>query len=287
MVIVQLKGGLGNQLFQYAAGIALAEQHQVKLAVDISHLSHNQSGDTMRPYELKNLVHPPLVAKPGQIAPFQKFLRNSIEKFLPNYKRIVYKEPAFTYDENFENADDNVYLSGYWQSEKYFSKYEKLIKANFVFGEQLTQKVQPFAVTLRSSESIAIHIRRGDLVSRELQDYHGILSAAYYNNAIRIIRETIQTPSFYIFSDDMHWVKQQLQLPPATTFVSGQVSHSSYEDFFLMQHCRHNIIANSSFSWWAAWLNSYPNKTVIAPKKWFNNAPHNTRDLLPAAWIRM
>ncbi|HSU50429.1 MAG TPA: alpha-1,2-fucosyltransferase, partial [Segetibacter sp.] len=126
-----------------------------------------------------------------------------------------------------------------------------------------------------------------DYSKKVVQDYHGTLNEEYYQKAINKLTSLSPNPTFYIFSDDVEWVKDKLLLKRPAEFITGEVTKNHYEDFYLMSQCKHNIIANSSFSWWAAWLNPNPDKIVIAPKKWFNNAPYNTNDLIPQSWIKL
>jgi hypothetical protein len=140
---------------------------------------------------------------------------------------------------------------------------------------------------LRTPGTVSIHIRRGDFSKKaETNLYHGILSSDYYKQAIEIISSKINSPKFYIFSDDINWAKENLIVPEAV-YASGQISKTHFEDLYLMSQCHHNIIANSSFSWWGAWLNDNPEKIVIAPKNWFNKGPKDTQDIIPGDWIKI
>jgi hypothetical protein len=132
-----------------------------------------------------------------------------------------------------------------------------------------------------------VHIRRGDFLNEKITAYHGVLSAFYFEKAIGLIREKIPSASIYFFSDDIEWVKQNLAVDKNSVFVSSFITRSAIEDFYLMTKCKHNIIANSSFSWWPAWLNNNPDKIVVAPKKWFADSSINTNDLIPQDWIRI
>ncbi len=290
MIIVQLKGGLGNQLFQYAAGLSLALHHGVEVKVDTTLLQKpDEQIGTLRSFDLQQFVAAPLVATTNELDEFYhpSFLKKMAEKLLPPYKRSIYKEAAFTYDNNFFSAANHLYLKGYRQSEKYFKRIEPSIKKQFVLKPNSLIHLNENAIPLQQSNSVSIHIRRGDYNNKEVQDYHGVLDKQYFQTAIDHINKEVKGASFFIFSDDIDWVKQELVFDKPVRYISNDVTKTHFEDFYLMQHCKHNIISNSTFSWWAAWLNPNLNKTIIAPKKWFNNAPLNTKDLIPESWMRL
>ena len=290
MIIVQLKGGLGNQLFQYAAGLSLAMRHNVEVKVDITQLQQpDKEIGTSRYFELENLEDPPEVATVSEINALTRrpFLEIYLEKFLPSYKRIVYNEKRFEFDKNFYNAASNIYLKGYRQSEQYFSSIESHIRSTFHFKPTVISGIHGYLESLVGKETVSIHIRRGDYTNHKVRSLHGTLEEQYYQDAIDKISSALENPVFLIFSDSIDWVKKNIKFTRNVEFVSGTVTKNHYEDFFIISRCKHNIIANSSFSWWAAWLNPNPVKIVIAPKKWFNNAPYNTKDLIPDGWLRI
>jgi hypothetical protein len=290
MIIVQLKGGLGNQLFQYAAGLSLAAHHNVPLKVDISELrAPDEEIGTLRQFELQHLIDSPVIASEQEIADFtdQNLFDKYYQKLLPSYKRKIYNEKQFKYDPNFFKSGSNIYVKGYRQSEQYFRSIEKEVREKFRFKPALLNKVADFGDQLKDTQSVSIHIRRGDYTDAALQSYHGLINKAYYQKAIEKMSTKLTNPAFFVFSDNIHWVKENLILPSSAKFVSGNISHTHYEDFYLMSCCQHNIIANSSFSWWAAWLNPNPNKIVIAPQKWFEGADLDMSDLIPSQWLRL
>jgi hypothetical protein len=290
MIIVQLKGGLGNQLFQYAAGYSLAKHHKVPLKVDVRELLEVKNPkDTKRNYELEHLMLPPVIATQQEIEEIQKqnIITKYFQKVLPPYRRKIYKEKAFEFDTNFWQAGTNIYLKGYRQSEKYFTPYITEVKKNFQLQEKLIEHLKPLSKALNEKESVSIHIRRGDYLEQHMKDYHGVLGQEYYQAAIDTINSVVPSPSYFIFSDSAEWVKENLKFNAHVKFISGTITKNHYEDFYLMSQCRHNIIANSSFSWWAAWLNSNPGRKVVAPIRWFNKPRLNTKDLIPESWIRL
>jgi hypothetical protein len=288
MIIVQLKGGLGNQLFQYAAALHLGIHHKVPVKVDISLLNtQDRLIGTHRTFDLLSIKEPPIVASTDEI---KKIKGNSFftyfQKRLPAHKRNQYKEVDYTYDFHFLDAGNNIYLKGYRQSEKYFSPISDYLKNAFSINENLVTDVSMIHNQMKSELSVAVHIRRGDYKNLSVLEFHGILDIDYYKQAIRKIQTLHPTSTFYFFSDDINWVKNHLSIDNSVC-IDSQISKSSISDFYLISSCQHQIIANSTFSWWAAYLNPNPNKIVIAPKKWFNSAPNNTKDLFPADWITL
>ena len=210
-----------------------------------------------------------------------------LQKFLPSYKRKIYKEVSFNYDQYFLESRNNIYLKGYRQSEKYFESITNEIKKIFSIKEELIKDVSNVALLIQSENSISIHIRRGDYTNAAMLEYHGVQDIEYYNQAISFIKEKIANPKFYVFSDNINWVQENLNLNEEAHLITVDESPTSITDFYLMRCCKHNIIANSTFSWWAAYLNPNPDKIIIAPKRWFNKANFNTKDLIPSPWIQL
>ena len=285
MIIVRITGGLGNQLFQYAAGFALSERLGVELKLDLS--AYGQEG--LRQFQLDKFhttIHP---ATMHETAPYTRLslLQRAYYRLWPPYRRPAYKQPGFAYDPNFARAGDNRYLKGYWQSWKFFEPVSDQLRNQYRLQDEHTRQVAAFAESLRERETVSVHIRRGDYNNPEALAYHGLLPAAYYNAALHKIGELHPGAEILFFSDDIEWVRDNVHTNLPHSFITGVRSRTALEDFHLMQHCRHHIIANSSFSWWAAWLNPNSEKTVIAPKAWFATTKNETRDIIPPAWIRM
>lgn len=290
MIIVQLKGGLGNQLFQYASGLSLSKYHEVPLKVDTSELYQpDDEIGTIRKYELHNFLAAPEIASNQEIEDLkhQNLFSRIFQKTKPSYSRKIYNEKRFEFDKKFFLAGNNLYLKGYRQSEKYFSLIANEIKNGFQLKKSIVEDVLDYGEKLFTLNSISIHIRRGDYINKKALDFHGLLTQEYYQKTIDRICIDIPNPIFFVFSDNIEWVKNNLTFKNSIEFVSGKITKNHYQDFYLMSQCRHNIIANSTFSWWAAWLNNHPNKIVIAPKNWFGNAPCDTKDLYPATWMKV
>lgn len=290
MIVVKLSGGFGNQLFQYAAGLSLSKHNNVDLKVDISTLNAPDTvTGTIRKADILYLINPPTIASEAEIIRYksQSHHKKLAEKLLPFYKRQVYKEASNKFDKMFFSAGANKYLLGNRQSEKYFKPYENHIKNNIILSGEIVFPLIKFSETLKEQNSVSIHIRRGDYLTPVAMEWLGLLPISYYKNSINTILAKIPNAVFYIFSDDIDWVKNNLIIENEHHFVSNNISKTAMEDFFLMSCCRHNIIANSTFSWWAAWLNDYEEKTIIAPKRWYNMDKLNNSDLIPANWIKL
>ena len=288
MIIVKLQGGIGNQLFQFAAGKALAVKKKSELLFDVSCFSDISPAVTKRRYELGVFNITPKFADPVQIQRIKdKSIINTIQdKLLPYYKKKIYYEPHYHYDLNFFKAFDQTILDGYWQSEKYFKKVSGIIRDDLVIREPLSQNTKDILMRIESTNSVSIHIRRGDYVNDLVtQKMHGNCNLNYYEKAISLICEKVDEINLFIFSDDILWAKKNLETSLPITFVDHNDEMHAYEDLYLMSQCKHNIIANSSFSWWGAWLNENKNKIVIAPNKWFNEIKADTKDLFPKEWL--
>ncbi|QWD25374.1 alpha-1,2-fucosyltransferase [Polynucleobacter paneuropaeus] len=294
MIIANLNGGLGNQMFQYANAKAIAMRQGVHFLVDTSLYEKKQMHQG---FELGKIFKLPVrVATKADLkqvlGTFQSPLAHRILARLPLLKSRPKKfiaEPHFEYWDGLNNCPNEAYLFGYWQSEKYFLAYEADIRREFTFQPfqdpsniVLAQKIQD------SQCAVSVHVRRGDFVSNPKANiYHGALSPSYYSDALALLARTLPTMELFVFSDDIGWVKDNLDLSAFKVhFVSHNTGINSYQDMALMSLCNHHVIANSSFSWWGAWLNASQDKIVIAPKRWFVQ-PMNTKDLIPAAWIRL
>lgn len=290
MIISQIMGGLGNQMFQYALGRALATKLNLPLRIDISGFERYR----LHRYQLSPVFAGLEVATPED-------LQNLIGwRAWPIAKRFVAKpqlswmrgrqfvvEPHLPYWSEIERVTGPTYLVGYWQSEKYFHAIDPTIRDSFAFAQPLSLQNQQVVDEIKNNQSVSLHIRRGDYVQNsQTLAIHGICSLDYYLEAIAYIAQRIEKPKFFIFSDDMKWVKSNLKIDFPCVYIDHNTGLESYNDMRLMSQCQHNIVANSSFSWWGAWLNANPHKIVIAPKKWYANQ-NDVRDLCPATWVKL
>lgn len=289
MIIVKLLGGLGNQMFQYAMGRAIAYQRKDLLKLDISEFAQYN----LRKYALSHFNIQESFATPTQIEeilnqPIRNIPWDVLKHFhwiIPYYRKSLYREQSFLYDLNVLNARSNVLFSGYWQSEKYFKQIENIIRQDFQLKDIPDELNHEMANLMQVSDSISLHVRRGDYVTNPVtQEFHGLCSPKYYQKAIQIVQDKIDNPVFFVFSDDMEWVKQNMNIPCKCYYITNNTAKKDYLDMWLMSQCKHHIIANSSFSWWGAWLGGLDDSLTIAPKKWFQDPRIETRDLLPEPW---
>ena len=289
MIKVVLSGGLGNQIFQYAAGRALAVKHSTKLVINLSMLNRSDSSVTPRNYELGSFrVVCDLELKPP--LPLCRGIRKLIWFLGTLNPTKFYVEKRSSYDPTLLMQPNGVTLFGYWQSYLYFSDISKQLMSELQPSKPLSEKSIEVLDRINSSKSIAIHVRRGDYVSNpETSSFHGLIPLNYYTDAIVFTLTKFPDATFFIFSDDQDWCKKNLAFEKAY-FIDHNNVENSWEDLVLMSKCRHHIIANSSFSWWAAWMaDNYQetvNHLVIAPKNWFKKAQEiNTADRFPRHWV--
>lgn len=281
MVITKLVSGLGNQLLQYAMGRQLSLLKEVPLKLDISFFEDQN----LRSFKLDHFNIQAEIASADDIEPFQKDIttyqnlhqqtsfyakvyRNLEPLVFPKHTKSYFKEATWwILEPEVYKTPTNVYIEGYWQHYKYFENLQPQI------FEELTLKDSPnvqakkwLSIIQNSGSSVAIHVRRGDYVTDSGANYlMGVLPVTYYKQAISYIKEKISNPTFYFFSDDLDWVKDNIQTNATTYFVDGNLD---YVDLDLMCQCKHQIIANSTFSWFGAFLNRNPEKIVIAPQQW-------------------
>lgn len=292
MIVILLKGGLGNQMFQYALGRSLSIRNNTSLHLDLTALNEKNQEHILRNFELNNFNIKASVSS-GNFITYQRkdltplaFLLNLFRK-KKILKRVIEKQFHYTPD-LIPKYSDNSYFIGYWNTPKYFSGYEDIIRKDFSFNFNLDERNKEIAEKIRSTVSVSLHIRRGDYVtSPETNAYHGTCDFEYYNKAVDIILKKNNNAVFYIFTDDPEWVKQNFSIPANFVVVSSTDNLNGLQDMYLMTLCKHAIIANSTFSWWAAWLINNQEKTVIAPLKWYNDTSINTSDLFPNSWIRI
>lgn len=294
MLVINLIGGLGNQMFQYAFGQSLAQERKIKVFFDTKELLDRTPKEdfTYRDFELHVFEAKVEIASDKLLRPFtfkvESLLERIYYKLLRKLKNISYykQNNPFVYEPVVWNTPPNTYFDGYWQSEQYFHKHEQLIRRCFTFKSPLIGKNQQLAKQMQDENSIAIHVRRGDYVNNQhINGVHGTCSPAYYQAAVNLIANQITGPKLYLFSDEPDWVAQNMLFDYPVTYISHNKGANSFEDMRLMSLCKHNIIANSSFSWWGAWLNANPTKIVVAPRQWMQSLDVSNYDLIPKGWI--
>lgn len=295
MIVVKLIGGLGNQMFQYAFAKHLAIKHGVELKLDISELG-NKSIDSKysaRDLELSHFNIVQNIANTAEIRSFQKSkVFKALDLFYLNmpfrFNNLFIKEPSFTFYKQALNAPSNCYLDGYWQSENYFIEIRNQLLNDFTFGSDLSSETKQLAEQIKNQDAVSIHVRRGDYISiSQNKSIYEVCDSSYYLTAMDRIVSLNRNAVFYVFSDEPNWFKEYVNTSYKINYVTHNVGSDSYQDLYLMSLCKHNIIANSSFSWWGAWLNKNVSKVVIAPKRWFKNNFKETKDLIPKTWIQL
>lgn len=287
MIITHLKGGLGNQMFQYACGYSIAKDYKSTNKLDISYFSSIPSNHTKRVFELSQFNISSSVAKDSEIKELIR-RKNYISKLIGNISSKVYTIFTGIYPIEKYFGIKNLYLDGYFQSEEFFIKYRDDILKEFTLIKDLeTKEYKEVSNNISAGKNtISMHIRRGDYVADlKTAKHHGILDVEYYKEALAHIN--IENPSIYVFSDDIDWVKVNFTFLPKKTYFVSKHKFSSAQEMTLMSLCKHNIIANSSFSWWGAWLNQNNEKIVIVPKKWTQSLLSINTRITPKDWYRI
>lgn len=286
MIIVKIYGGMANQLFQYAAGYALSLKKDVPLKLDLSYF-REENTDTKRVFELNKFPIDYHLASQEEIDQIFKFrkLDYLCNKFLPVSHKRFYGEKSPGFYKNFFELGDNVYLRGYFQSEKYFMDCKQEIVDQFSFKVEMTNHLQASLEKIKESVTISLHVRLGDYLAPSANSIMEPFDLAYYKRAIDYMQMQFNKPKFLVFSDQIDSAKTLLDIDADLFFVDAALSKNAYEDFYLMQRCQHHIITNSTFSWWAAYLNQQRHKKVVAPQKWYKKHFGDATDLYPENWV--
>jgi len=284
MIIVRLIGGLGNQLFQYATARRLSIQHNVPLKLDKSGFQNYK----LHNYSLNHFNILEDFATTKEIANYQNTIlpQRALSKLLPYRFQKWVVERHYHFDPAILKLASDVYLDGYWQSERYFKDVEQVLRHELTIKTFPDHENERIANEILADEyAVSIHVRRGDYASNAVTNQiHGLTPLQYYSASISQIVKLIGIPSFYVFSDDHNWVRQNFAIDYPATYIDHNKADRNYEDLRLMSLCKHHIIANSTFSWWGAWLGSHPTKLVFSPKQWFNDPSKDVSDLIPSNW---
>lgn len=293
MIIVRLKGGMGNQMFQYALGRALAIKNNAPLGVDLASLldrtprpkSHRF---TFYDYYLDVFNIKAEIIPQSKVPFIYKTFKGKLGLYFDYFRRKFLKLPGtekgFIFDSTVFNLRPDTYLDGYWQSPKYFTGIEDIIRSDFTFKKEFPENIRILMKEIKENNSLCIHVRRGDFIGNPV---HDILSKEYYNEGIDKMKNSVKIGKIYIFSNDIKWCEENMKFEFPTMFVGEEYSGEKAEGhLLLMSSCKYFIIPNSTFSWWGAWLSNREGKIVIAPKQWHGNANIND-DLIPKEWIRI
>lgn len=290
MIVVKLMGGLGNQMFQYAAGRALAHANKDVLKLDLSHYSNPPPGCVPRKYELYNFKITPDFATDEDLRRFghrgsPKWLLTRAKQLLGRVQPCYLTDRDIRYNPRFKKATGDVYLDGYWQSTRYFEEIEGTIRSELQPVGSGAGHVMKLWEEIQGCNSVCVNIRRGDFVT---DNFLGCLGMDYFRRGQEVMARSVPDVRYFVFSDDIPWCEEHFGKDPATTVVSHDYAGPDFIDYlFLMTSCKHFIIPNSSFAWWAAWLCANTAKRVIAPLRWFNDTTVDTSDIVPATWQRV
>jgi hypothetical protein len=321
VVATRLCGGLGNQLFQFAAGRSLAARCGAQLILDATAFGLPTE---RRKFELgaypiiakvasDGYAYPPtraLVTLPrgnglgprldGLMDRIADRIRQrggaveaAVTAVVAGARRAtgqsralrVFREKAFDYDPAFETLGPHTYLDGYWQSERYFNDVRQLICREIRLPYEPNSANACWLGRIRSTNSVCVHVRRGDYLMTDHFGHHGVCSADYYRRAMRLLLQRVDGPQFFVFSDDLDWSRRHFA-GENVAFVDSNSGDAAQDELKLMASCRHHIIANSSLSWWGAWLAANDDQIVIGPDPWFS-ARKETPDLFPANWLAL
>lgn len=287
MIVIYLQGGLGNQLFQYAFGRSLQATRGDELYIDVSSFQKAESlGETPRKLELLEFNTQFQKADAHVLNQIQNelhlpFLRRLRNKIVP-YKRILVLNDHSAYPNSSISEREMIYLHGYFQKEHYFSNIKQLLLQELQINYTPLRKLQ------LPSQAVSVHVRRGDYVSLPAAaSHHGTCSVEYYLNAMELMKSKLEQPHFIFFSDDIPWCKTTFGHLEHVQFMESIPGMRESEDMMWMSKCQHHIIANSSYSWWGAWLNTFENKIVVAPAKWNTKQTTPTNDYVPSSWIQL
>lgn len=290
MIIVELAGGLGNQMFQYATGRRLALRHGVDLAFDLSWFERYSE----RKFELPLLRIEARTASARECRTLRRWKRSLPDRALSKLTGRpdllepsgYFAERSFRFDPAVLSLPDPCYLHGYWQSPRYFEDVAELIRRELTPVSPPGDGAQRLEDRIRAVHAVSLHVRRGDYVTGSVaSQVHGTCTLDYYERAVRALTERVAKPVFFVFTDDPAWTKAHLTLP-FESFHVGDYGTSAIEELRLMSLCRSHVIANSTFSWWGAWLDD-AGTFVVAPERWFEAGDHDHRDLIPSDWLQV
>ena len=293
MIIVKICGGLGNQMFQYAMARSVATRHNTEVKLDLSWFADTGT-TTGRIFDLQRLnitINEATHDEVSRLLKLRKQLGRDLYGILIpfRWKKYLKMKEFRPFDERYLNVGSDVYLEGYWTDERYFADVSSLVKKELTLRGTLSTKNQQIAENIRKTlNSISIHVRRGDYVQDETtRSIFHLCNEDYYARAVAEVKKRIKDPVFFVFSDDIEWVKKHIAIGAETRYVSDSGEGLPHEELMLMSMCRHNIIANSTFSWWAAWLNPNSDKVVIAPDRWYNLEEYSGAECVPAGWVKI
>lgn len=295
MIRVILRGGLGNQMFQYAAGLALSRRYRTPLVLDATYLNDHfpRPQFTYRTYDLDVFTLPPTftaLSKISAAAPVPGLwlgLDLSLVKArdILGMQKLVREARSYQFDPRVGAAGGDVALWGFWQTPKYFGGIEGEVRRAFRFRDPMTGEALRISADIQKTNSVLLHVRRADYLMPKYAKVYGATDLGYYRRAVSYVAGKVANPRFFVFSDDIAWCRENIKLEFPTEYVDAASSgpKASFH-LHLMSLCRHNIVTNSSFSWWGAWLNENPGKIIVAPERW--EVSDYPLDIIPDGWIK-
>ena len=297
MIVMRIIGGLGNQMFQYALGRRLSLEREEPLRLDttgfatyelhalaLDHLAIQAEPAT--PEEVRQLTEVP-PRFPENVIP-RRWLPRALRRSRRLAPTHLVERQGFHFDPDVLAHPSPLYLDGYWQSERWFAPVADQIRTDFQVPTPLAGRDREVADAIDEGLAVSLHVRRGDYAAdAKTRATHGLCPISYYEKALAHLDEALGTYRVFVFSDDPAWVAEHLPLPEDRVLVDHNDASTNYEDLRLMSRCHHHIIANSSFSWWGAWLNPREDKIVVAPRQWLGDPDVATPDVCPASWVRL
>ena len=295
MIVVRLNGGLGNQLFQFSAGYALALKNRDTLKLDLSALTNSTSNQTIRQPDILEFIG---------VSGFERATSIEIKKFRKPYgffsklfravNQKLLKKYYHDWHPEIMNLKGNIYLEGYFQAEHYFKDiYTQLINELSVSDQIIKNTLDISQIISSKMHPVSIHIRRGDYITNpDAKKFHDICTKEYFYKAIDYLEKEIGKINLLVFSDDIAWVKNNMKWTTGTVFISALKGMNGKaltgpEELYLMSICEHNIISNSTFSWWGAYLNKNKTKKVVAPNIWNKSPFLKHKNIIPNDWTRL
>ena len=294
-IAVRLLGGLGNQMFQYAMGRSLSLRFNTDLVLDLKELHDRTPRDdfVFREFDLPIFNIQARVGTEEELRGMRPAEKGPLDRaFLTLTSRLglsrVVSERGFRYDPHTRKCRDRAYVIGFWQSYRYFEDIEWQIRQDFSHKIPLSSQAQDVASQIESGNAVCLNVRRADYVNiAKTLRHHGFCGAEYFYPAVEVMKDRVGQCELFVFSDDIAWCRDNLSFSSPTHFVSHACAGEKFSNYLdLMSRCKHFIIPNSTFGWWAAWMSSHPGKHVIAPKRWFRT-DIDTSDLIPTSWVRM
>ena len=294
MIVAKLQGGHSNQLVQYATARSLAERRKAGVHLDPGWFASIADGDTKRIYELEAYRFEQRLLEPADISVADADQRAStgLRRFSRRPRKPVlrrYRQRGHRFDPHVLELPDDTYLEGWWQDERYFSEIRPILLDELELRDPPSERDAGRLREIGEQVSVSLHVRRGDYVTNPAaRTFHGVLDSSYYEAALeRLVDVTDERDlKVFVFSDDIEWCRKVLRLVHPTVFIDS--GNSGAADMRLMRSCRHHVVANSSFSWWGAWLSDHPAKVVVAPERWFADPEANAEtEVVPKSWLRI